>query len=152
MKYEKEFPLFKTKTSSVSQTYDLADPQDRATYFQAKAGDEIAKLKKYFAAGNTFIAYMLGKKNSGKGTYTKLLAEIFGKDKIEHISIGDIIRSVHTEVAEVGKKQALLEYLEKNYRGYISVDNAIDALLGRSQDKLLPTEFILIKNSISSPG
>ncbi|MBU1987932.1 MAG: nucleoside monophosphate kinase, partial [Nanoarchaeota archaeon] len=27
---------------------------------------------------------------------------------------------------------------------YISIDEAMDALLGRSQDKLLPTEFILV--------
>lgn len=142
MKYEKEFPLFKTKYDGVNKKFNLSDPSQRADYFEAKAGEEIKKLKEYFEK-NTFIAYMLGKKNSGKGTYTKLMMEVFGKDKIDHISVGDIVRDVHEGVKDETKKKKLVDYLEKNYRGYISIDEALAALLNRDTKTLLPTEFIL---------
>ena len=143
MKYEKEFPLFKSKVKGVDEKFNLFDLEGRKRYFEAKIGEDIKKLKRYFDDGNTFIAYMLGKKNSGKGTYTKLLMELFGKDRIEHISVGDVVRSVHSDIRDESKKKELIEYLEKNYRGYISVTEAIDAFLSKSQEKLLPTEFIL---------
>ncbi|MEA1926451.1 MAG: nucleoside monophosphate kinase [Patescibacteria group bacterium] len=143
MKYEKEFPLFKSKVKGIDEKFNLFDLEGRKRYFEAKAGEDIKKLRRYFDNGNTFIAYMLGKKNSGKGTYTKLLMELFGKDRIEHISVGDVVRSVHSDIRNESKKKELIEYMEKNYRGYISVDEAIDAFFGKSQEKLLPTEFIL---------
>ena len=154
MKYEKEFPLFKTKTEGVEKKFNLSDLQGRKEYFEAKAGAEIEKLKNYFAAGKTFIAYLLGKKNAGKGTYTKLLMEIFGKDKIEHISVGDIVRSVHESMEDEAKKKELLDYLQQNYRGYITPEQAIDALLGRDTKNLLPNEFILalVKKEIDKAG
>ena len=76
-----EFPVFKTKIEN-SPKFDLADPKQRGEYFKLKAGLEIEKMKAYLADGNTFIAYLVGKKNSGKGTYSKMFGEIFGKDKI----------------------------------------------------------------------
>jgi len=142
MKYEKDFPLFKTKIEDVTKKFNLSDPKERKEYFEAKAGGEIAKLKKYFEK-NTFIAYMLGKKNSGKGTYTKLMMEIFGKDKIDHISVGDVVRDVHAGIENDAKKKELAGYLQKNYRGYISIEEALKALLNRDTKTLLPTEFIL---------
>lgn len=144
MKFEKEFPPFKTKVEGVEKDFDLSDPAQRAEYFEAKTGDDIVKLKKYFDEGGTFIAYMLGKKNAGKGTYTKLLSEIFGKDKIGHISVGDVVRSVHKSLeTEEGKKE-LTDYLKRDYRGYISIDEGIDAILNRSQDKVsVPNELML---------
>jgi adenylate kinase family enzyme len=36
-----------------------------------------------------------------------------------------------------------MAYLEKHYRGYIPLSQALDALLGRDTTTLLPTEFIL---------
>ena len=78
MKYEKEFPLFSTKGAGVTKKYNLSDINERKEYFEAKAGDDIEKLRKFFDEGKTFIVYLLGKKNAGKGTYTKLLMEIFG--------------------------------------------------------------------------
>ena len=154
MKYEKEFPLFKTKVEGVEKKFNLSDLQERQVYFQAKAGTEIEKMKDYFAKGNTFIAYLLGKKNAGKGTYTKLLMEIFGKDKIEHISVGDIVRSVHESMEDETKKKELLDYLNQNYRGYITPEQAIDTLLGRDTKTLLPNEFILalVKKEIDKAG
>ncbi len=140
--YEKNYPLFKTKTESVTKKFNLSDPRERKEYFEAKAGLEIAKLKKYLE-NNTFIAYLLGKKNSGKGTYSKLMKEIFGEDKIGHISVGDIVRDAHVAMGDEDKKKDVMEYLNKNYRGYISIEDVISALLGRSTKTLLPTEFIL---------
>jgi adenylate kinase family enzyme len=136
------FPITKTKISGLTKKFDLTDPVERKEYFEAKAGAEIAKLKKYFG-NNTFVAYLLGKKNSGKGTYTKLMAEIFGKDKIAHISVGDLVRETHKIIEDPKERQKIVEYLEKNYRGYISIEDAINALIGKNQKVLLPTEFIL---------
>lgn len=148
--YEKDFPYFKTKIKRVTKKFDLSDPAGRKEYFEAKAGAEINQIKEYLA-NNTFIAYLLGKKNSGKGTYSKLMKEIFGEDKIGHISVGDIVRDVHAAMADETKKDDMMKFLEKNYRGYISIDDAVKALLSRDTKTLLPTEFILalIKMEIS---
>ncbi|MFA4975429.1 MAG: nucleoside monophosphate kinase [Candidatus Paceibacterota bacterium] len=137
-----EFPIIKTKVQGLNTRFDLNDPKERKEYFEVKAGVEIEKIKKYLEE-NTFIAYLLGKKNSGKGTYTKLMAEIFGKDKIGHISVGDLVRTVYKDISDPQKKEEIVEYLEDHYRGYISVDDAINALIGKNQKVLLPTEFIL---------
>jgi len=138
----RELSLIKTKVAGLHTRFNLSDPDSRREYFEAKAGSEIKELKEYFK-NNSFIAYLLGKKNSGKGTYTKLMIEIFGKDKIGHISVGDIVRAAYADIKDEVKKQELVDYIHKNYRGYISVDQALDALVNKSQDKLLPTEFIL---------
>ncbi len=154
MKYETEFPLFRTKVEGVNKSFDLSDIDGRRDYFLAKAGPEIEKMKKYIAEGKTFIVYLLGKKNAGKGTYTKLLMEIFGRDKIAHLSVGDLVRDVHSSMEDPEKKKELLDYLEKNYRGEITPEQAIDALLGRDQKTLLPDEFIMamVKREIDKIG
>jgi adenylate kinase family enzyme len=148
MKYEKEFPLFKTKIDGIDRRFDLSTPEGRKEYFEAKAGKEITLLREYFK-DHSFVAYLLAKKSAGKGTYTKMMTEIFGSDVIEHISVGDIVRADHKE-AEAGR-DAYIESLRPFYRGYISLEDAVDALLGRSQDKLLPSEAILamVKRKIS---
>ena len=143
MKYEQEFPLFSTKVAGMEEKFNLSDPAGRKIYFEKKAGAEIEKLKNYFNQGGTFISYFLGKKNAGKGTYTKLMVEIFGADKIGHLSVGDIVRSVHSDMEDETKKKELLEYLSQHYRGYLTPEQAIDALLGRDTKNLLPNEFIL---------
>ncbi len=143
MKYEKDFPLSNTKVEGVDKKYNLSDLNERREYFEAKAGEEVAKLKKFFDEGKTFIVYLLGKKNAGKGTYTKLLMELFGKDKIGHISVGDIVRDVHSAMEDENKKKELIEYLHKNYRGFLTPEKGLEALLGRDQKTLLPDEFIL---------
>lgn len=142
--YKKDFPLelAKTKKEGQAEKYNLTDPVQRAKYFEATVGEEIEKLKVYFEK-NTFVAYWLGKKNAGKGTYSKLMMEIFGKDRIEHISVGDVVRSVHEDMQDEEKKKQLMEYLKKNYRGFITIEEAVDRLLGRDTSSLLPTEFIL---------
>ncbi len=149
MKYEKEFPIFKTKVPGVDQPFDLSTPEGRKLYFEAKAGKEIAALKTFFK-NNSFVAYLLAKKSAGKGTYTKMMTEIFGKDVIEHISVGDTVRDAHKE-AETDKA-AFTEKIRPFYRGYTSLEDAVDTLIGRSQEKLLPSEFILavVKEKISN--
>ncbi|MBN1169212.1 nucleoside monophosphate kinase [Candidatus Woesebacteria bacterium] len=146
-----EFPIIGTKTKAsgpkghrpggeVAKKFDLESPEGRAEYFEAKVGDEIRHLKKYLDQ-NTFVGYLLGKKSSGKGTYSKLLMEIFGKDKIAHVSVGDLVREA--DDWDNFKKTKRYERLKQYYRGYVSFEDAEDALLGRSTSKLLPTEFIL---------
>jgi adenylate kinase family enzyme len=136
-----EFPIVGTKTSGVTNRFDLASPMGRKKYFNAKVGDEIGHLNKYLENGS-FIAYFLGKKNSGKGTYSKLFTEIFGEDKVAHVSVGDLVR-------DLTKKD--YKDIEKFYRGYVSFDEAIKRFEGRSTEGLLPTEFILalLKHRIS---
>ena len=136
------FPLFKTKVDN-SPKFDLTDSAQRQKYFDLKAGKEIKKLRNYLKQGNTFIAYLLGKKNSGKGTYAKMLKEIVDKDRIEHFSIGDMIREVDKELQDPEKKQELIKFLEKNYRGFMSLQDIMNSLENRSTSKLLPSELIL---------
>lgn len=136
-----EFPVVGTKVKGLSENFNLSDLNHRKRYFEAKAGTEIKKIKEYLKTG-TFMAFFVGKKNSGKGTYSNLMAEIFGKDKMALVSVGDIVREV---TADWGKYTKTEEYekLEKNYRGFISFDEAVKKLLGRSVSSLLPTELIL---------
>jgi len=138
-----EFPIHGTKTKTQSPKFDINSPVDRKNYFEFKVGSEIKKIREYLAE-NTFIAYMLGKKNSGKGTYAKLFTEIFGEDRVAHISIGDIVRDVHKELETKKGREEIEEYLNSKYRGYISVKDGINAILGRSTDKVsVPNEIML---------
>lgn len=144
MKYEKEFPLFKTTVRGVTTTFNLSDSKERSAYFEAKAGKEIALLKEYLSA-NTFIAYLLGKKNAGKGTYTKLMIEIFGAHKIRHISVGDVVRSVQKAfvLGDEEKKASLTAFLQKRYRGFAPFEEGLNELINWKITTLLPTELIL---------
>jgi len=147
-----EFPLFKTKIDS-SKKFDLTDFGQRQAYFELKAGGEIKKLREYLKE-NTFIAYFLGKKNSGKGTYAKMFKEVVDKDKIEHFSIGDMIRELDKIMADANKKKELIVFLEKNYRGFLSLDKIIASLEERSTKTLLPSELVLAlaKREIAKRG
>ena len=109
-------------------------------YFHYKADDEIEKLKDY-VKDNTFIVYLLGKKNSGKGTYSKILASLVGKDLMEHFSVGDMIRAISKEIQDPAKKIEIQEYLKKNYRGWIAADKLMAVIEGRDTKTLLPTEL-----------
>ncbi len=147
-----DFPLFKTK-SDIYKKFDLTDMKSRQEYFEYKAGPEIKKLREYFKS-NTFIAYLMGKKSSGKGTYAKMLAEVIDKDKIAHFSIGDMIRSFDETIRDEGKKAELVEFLKSNYRGFLPLEKIMEALETRSTKVLLPTELILAlaKREISKLG
>ena len=137
-----KFPIFKTKIKNVDRRFNLTDPKDQREYFQLKAGKEIKKLRKYLKK-NTFVAYLLGKKNSGKGTYSKMFAEMVSPERIEHFSIGDMIRNVDIELKDEKKKKDLVSFLEKNYRGWQPLEKIIQSLEKRNTKVLLPTELIL---------
>lgn len=147
-----DFPIFKTKSETYKK-FDLTSVEGRKEYFEYKAGSEIKKLKDYLQ-NNTFIAYLMGKKSSGKGTYAKMLAEVIDKDKIAHFSIGDMIRSFDEVLKDSEKKKELIEFLQKNYRGFMPLDKILKSLEERSTKTLLPTELILAlaKREISKLG
>ena len=136
-----EFPIIGTKVKGLTKKFDLVSPKGRKEYFEAKIGDEIAEIKG-FMKDNSFMAFLLGKKNSGKGTYSHLFSEIIGDKNVVLVSVGDTVRETH-ENWETFKKSEDFKKLKELYRGYISFDDACDALLGRTTSKLLPTEFIL---------
>lgn len=145
------FPVFKTKVAE-SPKFNLNDPEERKKYFALKTGAEIKKLQEYLASGKTFAAFLLGKKNSGKGTYSKLFMEALGVgNKIGHVSIGDIVRDVHQGLSTDEGKRSLLEFLKTNYRGFHSPEETIDLILGRNQSSLISSELIvaLIKYEIA---
>jgi len=141
-----DFPIFKTRSPDGSgpsaKRFDLTDAAQRHEYFEYKAGDEIKRLKEYLK-NNTFIVYLLGKKSSGKGTYSKMLKEIVAPDKIEHLSVGDLIRSFDEVLKDPVRKQELTEFLQKKYRGPTSLEDLIKAMEKRSTKTLLPSELIL---------
>ena len=136
-----DFPLFKTKSAKYKK-FDLSDTKDRQKYFEYKAGPEIKKLREYFKK-NTFVAYLMGKKSSGKGTYAKMLAEVVDKNAIAHFSIGDMIRSFDEVIHDKSKRKELVAFLEKNYRGFLPLEDIMKSLDNRSTKTLLPTELIL---------
>jgi adenylate kinase family enzyme len=137
-----QFPIFKTKIEGINRKFNLADPKERQVYFELKAGKEIKKIREYLKE-KTFIAYLLGKKNSGKGTYAKMFREVIGEDKVEHFSLGDTVRQLDEVVRDENKKKELISFLEKNYRGYLSLDKIISALENRNTKTLLPSELVL---------
>jgi adenylate kinase family enzyme len=136
-----KFPIVGTKVKGLNKKFDLNSPVGRKKYFEAKAGDEIKHIKNFINSGNTFVAYLLGKKNSGKGTYSKLFTEIFSEDKIATVSVGDLVREMDDWKGFVKSKK--YEKMKDYYRGFVSFDEAVKAHLERSTSKLLPTELIL---------
>jgi adenylate kinase family enzyme len=150
----RDFPVFKTKIEGKDKKFNFSDPKEVSEYYEYKAGEEIAKIRQYLEK-NTFVAYLLGKKNAGKGTYTKQFMSIFGSDKVAHISVGDLVRVVDEEMKDPKKKEELVSYLKRNYRGYHSLDEILKAQEERGITKpLLPTEYVLalLKREIGRIG
>lgn len=146
--------MFNTKVLGKGEVYDLNDPVGRRQYFEDKLGSKLDNIKE-FLDNNTFVGFMLAKKSAGKGTYSKMFAEVVGENRVAHVSVGDIVRQVHKTVGESeSEKNKLIDYLRSSYRGFISVEECINALLGRTQDRLIPTEFILalVKREIDKIG
>lgn len=137
------FPIFKTKIERGGKKFSLEDPAERRKYFDLKVGPEIENLRNYLAKGNTFVGFLLGPKNSGKGTYTKLFMEAVGGERVAHISVGDIVRSVHKDLADESAQKDLTGFLEKRYRGFVDIKEVYEIILGRNTSTLLPAEIIL---------
>ncbi len=143
-------PIFRTRIEGLERKFDLNDFSERKLYFQLKAGKEIEKIRGYLEKNKTFIAYLIGVKNSGKGTYSKLFMEAVGGEYIRHLSIGDLVRDVHRSL-ENGKEKEIFSFLKENYRGPYSLAELKDLILNRSTTKLIPSELVLnlIKYEIS---
>ena len=137
-----QFPIFKTKIEGATKRFNLTDPKEREEYFELKAGSEIKKIREYLKE-HTLIAYLLGKKNSGKGTYSKMFAEIIDPTKIEHLSIGDMIRRIDEDLKDEKRRREFYQFLKEDYRGWLPLEQAISALENRDTKVLLPTELIL---------
>jgi len=139
-----EFPFFSTKVEADGdpKSFDLTDASQRQEYFEYKAGAELKKLREYLKE-NTFIVYLLGKKSSGKGTYAKMFKEIVAPDKVEHLSIGDMIRSFDAVLHDPQGKEGLIEFLKQKYRGPMPLQDLIVSMEQRSTKTLLPSELIL---------
>lgn len=136
------FPIFKTKIDGVDQKFHLEDPVQRRKYFDLKAGAEIEKLRGWLRE-NTFVGFLLGPKNSGKGTYSKLFMEAVGEERVAHLSVGDVVRSVHRDLSNKKRRKELEEFLKRRYRGFVALDKIWDVMEGRDTKTLLPTEIIL---------
>jgi len=141
-KYSVDYTWMKT-TEGSTKTFDLDSVAERRAYYQEKIGKEIEYLRDYFRE-NTFLAYWMAPKQAGKGTYMNGLKEIFGTDMFTHISVGDLVRAADLEFREKGKESDLYQYAVKNYRGDMHVDEAFEALSGRSTAKLVPTELVMV--------
>lgn len=137
-----EFPLTKTKLDQQHEPFVLDDPIERRKYFEIKAGPEIEKLRDYLKQG-TFVGFLLGKKNSGKGTYSKLFMEAVGNEYVSHVSIGDVVRQADLTLRDTKLKNGFIKAFSRRYRGFDTVEEVVNTILGRSQQKLLPTEAIL---------
>jgi len=148
-----QFPLFKTKIKDSTKKFDLTNIEQRKAYFKLKAGPEIKKLREYLK-NNTFIAYLLGKKNAGKGTYAKMFQETVAPDKIEHFSIGDMVRSFDEVVQDKERRKGLVSSLKKHYRGYDDLEKIVASMKKRSTKTLLSSELILalVKIEIAKRG
>lgn len=146
-----DLKLSKTKVAGLTRRFDVNDPASRRKYFEAKVGKEIKKLRAYFEKGGKFVAFLIGKKNSGKGTYSKLFMEAIGGHHVGHLSVGDIVRDIHASVKTPAGRKKLVTFLKSNYRGFHSPEETIDLILGRNQSGLVSSELILalIKFEIS---
>jgi len=136
------FPIYTTKRAGLTESFDLNDPAERKKYFEAKVGADVEKIKT-FLKDRAFVAFLLGKKNSGKGTYSKLFMEIMGSEHVKHISVGDLVRDIHLAIETPEGKKAFMDFLSKNYRGFHGLEEIEDSILGRGTTTLLSSELIL---------
>ena len=73
-----------------------------------------------------------------------MFSEVIGADKIEHLSVGDMVRAIDEEMQDPQKKAELVSFLEKNYRGYYALEDIVKSLEDRDTKSLLPDEIILV--------
>jgi adenylate kinase family enzyme len=138
-----EYPIFNTKQFGSNKSYDFNNKADQKKYFEDKCAVQIEDIKTYVDEKG-FLAIWLSKKSAGKGTRSKMVADVIGHDRVTHISVGDIVRDIHSLLENNdGRKKEIMGYLRNNYRGMMSLDEAIEAFVNKTQAKLIPTEFIL---------
>src|SRR3989344_3622551 len=142
-----DFEIFKTK-SDIYKKFDLTDFNQRQAYFEYKAGPEIKKLREYLK-DNAFVAYLLGKKGSGKGTYAKMLAEVVAKNIIKSLEDRStkillpselILVLAKREIAKFGRKAIFIDGFPRDL-DQISYSLFFRDLIGYRED---PDVFVLI--------
>ena len=136
------FPIEKTIITGAAKTFQLEDPVERKQYFALKAGSDIERIQA-FLEGNTFVAFFLGKKNSGKGTYSKLFMEAVGAERAAHISVGDVVRDAKAALSDPEQSMTFKERFQEKYRGFVPFEDVVNIVVGHDQKTLLPTEAIL---------
>jgi adenylate kinase family enzyme len=72
-----------------------------------------------------------------------MFAETIDPSRISHFSIGDMVREVEESLKKTERKKILINFLEKKYRGFLPLEQAISAFEERNTETLLPTELIL---------
>jgi len=73
-----------------------------------------------------------------------MFTEVVSPEKVEHFSVGDMIRRIDEELKDKKRKKELIKFLEENYRGWLSIKELIKNLEKRNTETLLPTELILV--------
>jgi len=84
-----------------------------------------------------------------------MFREVVGEDKIEHFSIGDMVREIGGKLRDERRRKELISSLEESYRGWVSLEEAISALEKRDTKTLtVPTELLLalVKREIEKRG
>lgn len=119
------FPVVSTKTSGVSKSFDLSTPEGRRPYFEAKVGKEIIKLRNYLSKSSVLIN-MVGKKNSGKGTYTKMFLEAVGVPATQLV-VGDIVRTAN---------------LTRTTEKLLPTEKILELVYKEAEKGVLPTVFL----------
>jgi adenylate kinase family enzyme len=140
--YKPDYTWMKSKMGT-NKTYDLDTVSGRRDYYAEKVGAEIDYLKEYFKK-QTFLGYWMAPKQAGKGTYMNGLKEIFGAETFSHVSVGDVVRAAHVEFETEGKDSEVYQYASKFYRGDMHLDEAFEALVGRTTSALVPTELVMV--------
>ncbi|MCL5010599.1 MAG: nucleoside monophosphate kinase [Patescibacteria group bacterium] len=146
-------PYWATKVPGVDRQFDLTKREEEMAYYEAKAGKEIRELKKYFLE-NKATVYLIGPKNSGKGTYTKKFQEIFGAGFIDHISIGDLVRDRDEVVQNPEKLEAFKQELRLGgvAQSEDDIEEMVTALKSRDVKTLLPTKCVLALTELAISG
>lgn len=120
-----QFPVLRTKVAGLTKDFDLSTPETRRPYFEAKVGKEIAKLRQYLAK-NSLLINIVGKKNSGKGTYTKMFLEAVGV-KATQLAVGDIVRA---------------NQIERTMDKLLPTEKILEILREEAKKGFLPTVFL----------
>jgi len=118
-------------------------------YFKRKLGNKLDKFIEQVDQGE-FVLFFLAKKQAGKGTYSKLLQDL-SKNKIVHISIGDLVREAERRAKDPEDRKELVADLKDFYKGGEDLEKVADTFANQSvESKLLPTEMImaLIENAV----
>src|SRR3989338_11666974 len=73
-----------------------------------------------------------------------MIMEAVSAERVGHLSVGDIVRDIHQALETTpAAKENLVAFLEKNYRGFHTVEETLDLIMGRNQTSLISSELIL---------